>query len=94
MNRVWGALRRQPVRTYLYGVLVPGLAVAGGYGLVSDDKAGLWIALGGAILLPFGVEAARGKVTPVARPRNDNGTPLVSSDPDRDRRIERERSRW
>lgn len=77
MNGVLAALRRQPVRTYLYGVLVPGVAVAGGYGWVSDDKAALWLALGAAVLLPFGVEAARAKVTPLARPRDDAGNKLV-----------------
>jgi hypothetical protein len=79
-----GVLARQPVRTYLYGVLIPAIAVAGGYGLVSDDKAALWIALGGAVLLPFGVEGARRKVTPVVYPHDDEGrllAPLVDDVP-------------
>lgn len=77
MNGVLAALRRQPVRAYLYGLLAPAIAVAGAYGLVSQERGFLWIALGGAILLPAGVEAARAKVTPVSRPRNDAGQTLT-----------------
>lgn len=77
MKRVAAALRRQPVRAYLYGLLAPGIGVAGAYGLVTEAKGALWIALGAAVLLPFGVEAARSKVTPVAKPRNNAGQRLV-----------------
>lgn len=68
-------LKRQPVRTYLYGVLIPGEAVAVAYGLVSEDKGALWLALGAAALLVPGVEAARAKVTPLADPRTADGRP-------------------
>lgn len=76
MNGVLAALRRQPVRAYLYGLLGPGLTVAGAYGLVSEHRAALWIALGGAVLLPAGVEAARARVTPVSDPHDNTGRPL------------------
>lgn len=78
MNRVLAALRRQPVRAYLYGVLIPGEALAVSYGLLSDNQGALWLALGAAVLVVPGVELARAKVTPVADPRDSNGEALWS----------------
>lgn len=80
MTRLYAALRRQPVRTYMYGLLAPAVALLGAYGLTTPAKGALWIALGGVVLLPVGVEAARAKVTPLSRPRNKDGVPLVSSE--------------
>lgn len=74
------ALRRQPVRSYLYGVLVPGEALAVSYGLVSSNDGVLWLALGAAALVVPGVEIARAKVTPTVDPRDAAGRQLV---PDR-----------
>lgn len=71
------ALRRQPVRLYLYGVLVPGEALAVSYGLLSDNQGALWLALGAAVLVVPGVEFARANVTPIDDPRDDAGRQLV-----------------
>lgn len=76
MNRVLAALRRQPVRAYLYGVLIPGEALAVSYGLLSDNQGALWLALGAAVLVVPGVEIARAKVTPTADPHDAAGRPL------------------
>lgn len=76
MTGLWAAVRRQPVRAYLYGVLVPGEALAVSYGLVSDNQGALWLALGAAALVVPAAEAARQRVTPVADPRDDAGRSL------------------
>lgn len=76
MTRLRAALRRQPVRTYLYGLLLPGEALAVAYGLVSEDRGALWLALGAAVLVVPGVELARAKVTPSADPRDAAGRQL------------------
>jgi hypothetical protein len=52
----------EPVRLYLYPVVVSFLALLVGYGLVSDDVAPLWEALAGAV---FSV----GSLTAVAKAR-------------------------
>lgn len=75
MRRLWGAVRREPVRAYLYGALVPGEALAVSYGLVNDSTGALWLALAAAVLV-VPVEAARARVTPTAEPRDDAGRPL------------------
>ncbi|HEY9414917.1 MAG TPA: hypothetical protein VIQ30_09190 [Pseudonocardia sp.] len=75
MRRVAGALRREPVRAYLYGLLTPAAALAVTYGLVEQDKAVLWIALGGVVLVPGAAELARRKVTPTSDPRTKAGQP-------------------
>jgi hypothetical protein len=75
VTRLWTAVRRQPVRAYLYGLLAPGAALAVGYGLTTADKAALWIALGGVVLVPTAAELARRKVTPVDDPRTRDGRP-------------------
>lgn len=75
MTRLLAAVRRRPVRAYLYGLLVPGFALAVAYGVTSADKAALWIALGGAALVVTGGELAQTKTTPVADPRTKDGKP-------------------
>lgn len=84
MNGFLRALRRQPVRSYLYGALVPGEALAVSYGLVSDNQGALWLALGAAVLVVPAAELARAKVTPVDDPRTKAGQPaeLVPEAPD------------
>ena len=77
LDRLVVAVRRQPVRLYLYGALVPGEALAVAYGLVSEDRGALWLALGAAVLVVPGVELARAKVTPTADPRDAAGRQLV-----------------
>ena len=76
MTRLWACLRRQPVRSYLYSVLIPGEALAVSYGLLSDNQGALWLALGAAVLVVPAAELARAKVTPVADPRDNAGEPL------------------
>lgn len=73
MNRLYAALRRRPVRAYLYGLLFPAGAVATYYGLVTSNEAALWITLGGAVLVIGGAEAAQTKTTPLADPRDADG---------------------
>ena len=75
MTRLLAAVRREPVRAYLYGLTVPGAALAVAYGLTSADKAVLWVGLAAAVLVPGGVELARRKTTPVADPRTRDGKP-------------------
>lgn len=74
-RRVLAALRREPVRAWLYGVLVPGEALAVSYGVVSDNTGALWLALAAAVLV-VPVEAVRSRVTPTVNPRDDAGRPL------------------
>lgn len=66
-------LLSEPVRTYLYGVLVPGIAVLTGYGIVSESEASLWTALGAAILGVPAVESARKRVRPSVSSSKDEG---------------------
>lgn len=75
MNRVLAAVRRRPVRLYLYGLLVPGFALAVAYGVTTADKAALWIAFGGGALVVTGGELAQTKTTPLADPRMKDGSP-------------------
>lgn len=84
MTRVLGWVRRRPTRVYLYGLLAPGFLVATSYGLISADKAALWISLGGAALVVGGAELAQLKTTPLADPRTADGRPaeLLPEPPD------------
>ena len=75
MTRLLAAMRRRPVRAYLYGLTAPGLALAVAYGITTSDKATLWITLAGAVLVVGGAEAAQTKTTPVADPRTAAGAP-------------------
>lgn len=77
MSRLLAAVRRRPVRLYLYGLLVPGFALAVAYGVTSADKAALWIALGGAALVVTGGELAQTKTTPLDDPRTRTNEPAV-----------------
>lgn len=75
MKAVAAALRRRPVRVYLYGLCAPGFALAVAYGALSADKAALWIALAGGALVVGGGELAQTKTTPLADPRTRDGDP-------------------
>jgi hypothetical protein len=75
VRRLWAALRREPVRAYLYGLLAPGAALAVAYGVVEQNKAALWISLGGVVLVPGAAELARRRVTPTDDPRTKAGEP-------------------
>lgn len=76
MTRLAAALRRNPVRAYLYGVLAAGEPVAVSYGLVSGQRGALWLGLGAAVLVVPAAEAIRQRVTPTADPRDDAGRSL------------------
>lgn len=78
MTRVAAALRREPVRAYLYGLALPGEALAVSYGLVNHTQGALWLGLAAAVLLVPGVETVRAKVTPTADPRDDSGRPMTA----------------
>jgi hypothetical protein len=73
LDYVAAALRRNPVRAYLYGCLVPGEALAVSYGLINDAQGALWLGLGAAVLLVPVTEAVRSQVTPSADPRDAAG---------------------
>jgi hypothetical protein len=68
-------VRREPVRAYLYGLLTPAAALAVAYGVLSANKAALWVAFGGVVLVPGAAELARRKVTPTKDPRTPDGRP-------------------
>lgn len=67
MTRLLETIRNEPVRTYLYGVLIAGLAVLVGVGVLNSEHALLWAGLGAAVFAVPAVEAARAKVTPTAK---------------------------
>jgi hypothetical protein len=56
----------EPVRSWLYTVLVPVLGLLVAKGVVTGDEQTLWLSIGGAVLGVVGVEVARAKVTPTA----------------------------
>lgn len=64
MERIVAALRREPVRAYLYTVITAVVALISGHGIVSEDHASLWFAAATAVLGLGGTEAARRRVTP------------------------------
>jgi hypothetical protein len=57
-------IANEPLRTYVYGVLLPTLALLVSFGLVDSSKVLLITAVASAVLVPTVTEAARGKVTP------------------------------
>jgi hypothetical protein len=60
-------LRSEPVRVYMYSVLTALTGVLLVYGIVDGQTAGVWLGLGAALFGIPAVEAARAKVTPVAK---------------------------
>jgi len=60
---MWNKL--EPVRSYVYTLLVPVIGVLIFYGVLDDQAAPLWIALATAVLGVGGVETARAKVRPM-----------------------------
>jgi hypothetical protein len=60
-------LHNEPLRTYVYGVLGPLLAILVAYGALDANKTALILALGTAVLVPAVTETARQKVTPAAK---------------------------
>jgi hypothetical protein len=68
-------MQLEPVRKWIYGLLVPVTALVVGYGLLTDTMAALWGAVIVAILVVPGTEVARTQVTP-------NGKVVLAVDPD------------
>lgn len=69
-------LQREPIRTYLYGVLIAVLALLVGLGVVATALAPLYLAVGAAVLAVPSVlvtEVARAKVTPVVTVNHSDG---------------------
>jgi RsiW-degrading membrane proteinase PrsW (M82 family) len=62
---MWSKL--EPVRSYLYTLLLPVIAVLVYYGLVSEQAAPLWAALATAVLGVPVVEKVRSLVRPVTK---------------------------
>lgn len=64
----------EPVRLYLYGVLVPLVALLVALGVVQTDQALLWLAVGAAVLGVPAVERARSLVdSPATRAARVDG---------------------
>lgn len=57
----------QPVRSYLYTLLVPVIALLVWRGVVSGDEATLWVGIATAVLGVPAVEVVRAKVTPTTK---------------------------
>jgi hypothetical protein len=57
----------EPVRLWLYGLIVPASLIGVGYGWVTDNMAPLWVGVATALLTVPAAEGARSQVTPVAR---------------------------
>ena len=68
MNALRSWLASEPVRLYLYGLLGPVLAVLAAYGVLDASEVALWAAVAVAVLAVPGVELARRRVSPSARP--------------------------
>lgn len=67
MLKRWRAT--EPVRVYLYGIVLAVLLVLVAYGLLTAELVPLWAGLAAAVLLAPGIEAARNRVTPVGQHR-------------------------
>jgi hypothetical protein len=57
----------EPVRSYLYTLVVPVLAVLVYFGAVQNDAVQLWVSVAAAVLGLTGTEIARARVTPTVR---------------------------
>lgn len=51
----YGALVPAPVRRWLYGIAAAALAVAAGYGLMTETETVLWLNLAGSVLFTMAV---------------------------------------
>lgn len=57
----------EPVRKYIYSLLVPVAALLVVYGILDSETVTLWIGVGAALLGIPVTELARSKVTPVGK---------------------------
>lgn len=79
----WNEL--EPVRLYLYGVVLAGIALAVTLSLLTAEEALAWGAFGAAVLGVPAVEVARSKVTPVSgsvRSPHEEPRPALLADED------------
>lgn len=67
MDKIVELLSREPVRVYLYGVVVAAVALLVGVGVVTSALAPLVLAVAAAVLSVPVVEATRRSVTPVKK---------------------------
>lgn len=63
--------KTEPVRSYLYTLLAPVLALLVFYGVTTDQAAPIWYSVALAVLGVTGTETARAKVRPVVRDKFD-----------------------
>ena len=64
MSKLAELAKSEPVRLYLYSVVIPLLALLVGFGVVDANQTALILGLAGAVLAIPAVEVARSKVTP------------------------------
>lgn len=69
MNPITRWKAAEPVRLYLYGVLLAVLALLVGYGILAAELVPLWIALATALVMAPGIEKARASVSPTPAPK-------------------------
>lgn len=65
MSRVLTALKREPVRAYVYAVVVALLTVLVATGVIDAELKDVLATAAGTLLLVDGAEAARSQVSPV-----------------------------
>lgn len=71
MIKRWRAA--EPVRLYVYGLLLAVLALLVGYGILTAELVPLWVGLVTAAVMAPGVEAARGRVSPTGQRSGSGG---------------------
>lgn len=62
MDKIKAWKSSEPVRLYLYGMLVPVLALLAVKGVIGNDDIALYVAIGGAVLVGPATEKARASV--------------------------------
>lgn len=76
-----GLLSREPVRVYLYGVIVAVVSALGAFGVVSENSIPMILGVGAAVLAVPAVEVARKKTSSNAtldlRDRQPKGNSLA-----------------
>lgn len=68
--------KTEPVRSYLYTLLAPVVALLVYYGILNEQGAPLWTAVAVAVLGVGATEIARAKVRPLVSLNRDRGTSL------------------
>lgn len=68
-----GLLQREPVRVYLYGIVVSVVALLSTLDVITDTAVNPILAVGAAVLAVPAVEVARRKVSPTATVNHTDG---------------------